>query len=830
MSDLFLSYLEITLPTSIIIIIFLLTNSLFKKRYKAKTYYYIWIILAIRLILPFDFIFNHKTAVSISIDNKPIYSENINEEHIYTNDNITNASHFKDDNTVTTYEHFPTKNTIVKEKTVLEKIKDNLKYFSTLEIISFIWCSGVFILIVKYFLKYLTVSKTLRKNCVYDSSANSILLSVSSDIGIKKYPQIYKTTYVLSPIIVGIFSPKIYIPFTDIPDNHLEMILRHELTHYKRHDIFYKFIIYLSCCIHWFNPVVWIMNNKSQQDIEISCDEDVLKNKDIEFKNLYCNSIMFIAKSAVYKKMSFSTGFADSKKILKERFHSIYDKNIKHIGKGILYITIILSIICSSFIAFNNIPKNDNKIPEQAMNFINFYTSLGLDDDSVYLDNDNYYFGFVYLYSQNLLSEKYIYGKDNHGNIDSFKVPNKTMMDIYQFISADKLPLDWWLNENYDIFASDYLTYNYELTPLNVEFTTENGKEILYAEFKRTAIGTMDNRYPVSNIKFTMEKQIVDTVPLDLQSQFNVGDEIWRIKNVEYLHFNQNSNISTITINTKEDFLNFAKDISENAPLRKGNTYILGADIDMEGIKISPIGLVYDGLDFDYNISFESTFDGNNHTISNLIVVYDENEKYINNVGLFRELGENGEIKNLNIENITVMPKNQDNNYRGKIGGICGFSKGEITNCNLTGTIIGYSSTGGLVGMNYGEITDCKTNATVEGYNSVGNLVGCSLDSKISNCSANGTVIAKQIYSENIENSKISYIGGFAGTISSSSIYGCDSNVKLIVEKPYKSTGYFSGTSENSSIVNSTYNQNSNYNLLPIGYSHNSYLNLSSKS
>lgn len=75
MANIFLSYLEISLPISIIIIVLLLIIPFFNKRYIAKMHYYIWIILAIRLLVPFDFTFAKETPISIPVNTAPITLE-----------------------------------------------------------------------------------------------------------------------------------------------------------------------------------------------------------------------------------------------------------------------------------------------------------------------------------------------------------------------------------------------------------------------------------------------------------------------------------------------------------------------------------------------------------------------------------------------------------------------------------------------------------------------------------------------------------------------------------------------------------------------------------
>ncbi len=82
-----------------------------------------------------------------------------------------------------------------------------------------------------------------------------------------------------SPVMTGMISPVILLPDMAFTEEELSMILRHELVHWKRRDIWYKFVLLLANAVHWFNPLVWVMARQADQDIEISCDGAVLAGK-----------------------------------------------------------------------------------------------------------------------------------------------------------------------------------------------------------------------------------------------------------------------------------------------------------------------------------------------------------------------------------------------------------------------------------------------------------------------------------------------------------------------------------------------------------------------
>ena len=163
--------------------------------------------------------------------------------------------------------------------------------------------------------------------------------------------------------------------------------------------------------------------------------------------------------------------------------------------------------------------------------------------------------------------------------------------------------------------------------------------------------------------------------------------------------------------------------------------FILLADIDLQGISLTPVGSPFP------QTLFFGTFDGSGHTISNANMILPNND----NVGLFGNLGINGQIRNLGLKNVTI-------NGRNKVGALVGYNwAGNIINCYSTGFISASMSAGGLVGENFqGTIAQsyamCAVSSTYEaggliGYNNNGTLTQCySIGPVSGNLSVGGLV------------------------------------------------------------------------------------------
>ena len=205
-------------------------------------------------------------------------------------------------------------------------------------------------------------------------------------------------------------------------------------------------------------------------------------------------------------------------------------------------------------------------------------------------------------------------------------------------------------------------------------------------------------------------------------------------------------------ISDAETFLAFAECVNSGTEGGYADKYIqLTADIDLSGIDWTPIGNMNDMEN--YTTFFLGTFDGLEHTVSNLTYTTDD---FICGAGLF---GMNaGVIENLNVEN-SVITANEGTSLA--IGGVIGYNMGVADNIHISGDseITGNNCTGGIIGGNKGTVKNCSAedvNIVVIGDNQFddriiqvdiaecgGLIIGGSFGGTIDNCTAKGTITAE---------------------------------------------------------------------------------------
>ncbi len=127
-----------------------------------------------------------------------------------------------------------------------------------------------------------------------------------------------------SPMITGILKPCIILPSEEITASEFECTVLHELMHYRRKDILYKWLVQFTICLHWFNPCSYLLGRMVNKACELSCDEAVIRKLDTHERYIYGDVLLHTAGKHIKHRASISTvTFSNGKKDLKERLNAI---------------------------------------------------------------------------------------------------------------------------------------------------------------------------------------------------------------------------------------------------------------------------------------------------------------------------------------------------------------------------------------------------------------------------------------------------------------------------------------------------------------------------
>ncbi|MCI9674944.1 MAG: hypothetical protein HFH06_04145 [Lachnospiraceae bacterium] len=161
--------------------------------------------------------------------------------------------------------------------------------------------------------------------------------------GIKKPIELCVNPLVSSPLLIGFFHPCIVLPNADIPERDFQCSILHELTHYKRRDMFYKWLVQVTVCLHWFNPLVHLMSREITKACEFSCDEAVLAKMGGSSAQDYGKTLLnAMAAVGKYKENLGAVTLSENKQLLKERINAIM--NFKKKSMAIRFLTGALTL------------------------------------------------------------------------------------------------------------------------------------------------------------------------------------------------------------------------------------------------------------------------------------------------------------------------------------------------------------------------------------------------------------------------------------------------------------------------------------------------------
>ena len=268
--ELLTSYIEIIFPVSLIIAIMLLLVPVMDKKYVAKARYFIWLVLAVRLLIPFD--------IWHSADTQHLINADLPNFAIVRNDVLDYIEQQED---------IAENNIIIDPSRQLQK--PAFAAFPRIvlhSVIEWVWSLGSIGLLVYFTVQYMFAKAKMKRLSLPDNDGQEMLNRLCSEMNTNRRMKIYRCSCINTAMIMGIISPVIFVPDIEMTSDMLEMMLRHELTHYKRKDILYKFVLMLACCMHWFNPLVWLMDRQAQKDVELCCDDDVIAGQSEEFRQL----------------------------------------------------------------------------------------------------------------------------------------------------------------------------------------------------------------------------------------------------------------------------------------------------------------------------------------------------------------------------------------------------------------------------------------------------------------------------------------------------------------------------------------------------------------
>lgn len=146
------------------------------------------------------------------------------------------------------------------------------------------------------------------------------------EMKIKKNIPVYSTAFLKSPVIVGLFNPRIYLPIHLISDfnaTDMRYMLLHELQHYRHKDALASYLMNFFGVLYWYNPCVWYALKEMRNEREVACDTSVLKLLDESDYEDYGNTLINFAEKVSLTPFPFAAGISGNMKQMQQRIANI---------------------------------------------------------------------------------------------------------------------------------------------------------------------------------------------------------------------------------------------------------------------------------------------------------------------------------------------------------------------------------------------------------------------------------------------------------------------------------------------------------------------------
>lgn len=376
LTNLFLSVLEISLSASLVIAVLLILSPILNKRYASKWNYWIWIFLALRLVIPFHGILGQPvTALFQTNRRSPSVSE--------VSEKIPPEASPGEEALSPMVVELPPQMTAP----ILPRTDEGNIPVTLLDLAAFLWLFGCLCFLSLHLISYLHYKKWLLKkgSPLKDKKIWEQLLALEQELQMDMV-NVIVSSRASSPMLIGFREPVLVLPKQTYPGEELFFILKHELIHLKRRDIYGKLLFVIANGIHWFNPLIWLMQREAAMDMELSCDEKVVEGADFTERKAYTETLFSVLHKRHIRKTPLSTQFYGGKDIMKKRFQNILRKRGKKNGAGLLLCAICFTFIFGALIGCS-VSKEETK--DTINPSIKEENPVDKEDESVIADPDS---------------------------------------------------------------------------------------------------------------------------------------------------------------------------------------------------------------------------------------------------------------------------------------------------------------------------------------------------------------------------------------------------------------------------------------------------------
>ena len=346
--------LSLSLSGTLLSFIILALKPLYKNKLSKSWQYYVWLIVVMRMLIPF-------TSETTLVGSAFSYFNTINVEITQTAAPAPNEqSGLGLDDTYIAPDAKPQTPKVNLDTTSTFSIQ--AIFFNLYEYLWVLWLAVALALLVRKMTMYQSFVRFVKagRQEVSDIQILNMLADAGETVGVKRPVELFVNPLISSPMLLGFFRPCIILPGIELDSTELAYIMRHELIHYKHLDMFYKWLVQMTVCLHWFNPFAYLVAKEINKCCELSCDETIIRTLDKDGKKAYGDTLLNSLKvMGNYNDKLATVTLTEGGEQLKERLDAImkFRKASKITVTIMLVATLVLTVGATALGAYAATPN-----------------------------------------------------------------------------------------------------------------------------------------------------------------------------------------------------------------------------------------------------------------------------------------------------------------------------------------------------------------------------------------------------------------------------------------------------------------------------------------
>lgn len=359
METFLLNLLKTSLLGSLAILAMLVLKPLWRERYRAKTRCWLWLALAVFLLLPVDF----------SVKNAPVQAAPPKDYTLFVGTDKTTIQStdnlFGDMAEKSGQSPAAVRDTII-QRPVTNPEQKTTRYIPVTTILFYGYLAGAAAFLLYQGVSYALFRRTVRrwKRDVSRADYASLLSDTARDLGVSA-PEMIVCEAISTPAVTGLLRPRLLLPHERYDVQELRYILRHELCHLKRRDMLLKLVLLAANAMHWFNPVVYLMLRQADEDIELACDSAATDGLELPERAAYSRTLLAAVQSSV-RALPATTCFGGTVERLKRRITNVLGAQKKR-GLGVVALVLALTLTAGCAVSWGErAQKNDDPFADKS--------------------------------------------------------------------------------------------------------------------------------------------------------------------------------------------------------------------------------------------------------------------------------------------------------------------------------------------------------------------------------------------------------------------------------------------------------------------------------